>query len=135
MAESSVTFIGRLGGDVDLKFLSGGNTAVANFSLAHTPRKKEGNEWVDAGPTTWLSVKCFKAVAEGAADSLGRGDEVVVVGKLRTEEWIDKDTGGKRSKIVLLADTVAKSVKPRGGSQSASTNDGWGALSEDEPPF
>ncbi|OHT47943.1 single-stranded DNA-binding protein [Mycobacteroides chelonae] len=132
MSEATQQFIGRLGKEVDLKFSNNGK-ALGYFSLAHTPRKydKDRDEWSDAGETTWLPVKCFGKVAEGAADALAKGDEVIAVGKLRTESWDDKKTGEKVTRLFLIADFVGRSVVGKGGSKPA--NDSWGANDSDAP--
>lgn len=134
MSEGQQSFIGRLGKEVDLKFSTNGK-ALGYFSLAHTPRKydQDRNEWQDAGETTWLPVKCFGKAAEGAADALVKGDEVIAVGKLRTESWDDKKSGGKVSRLFLIADFVGKSVTAKAGSKPADS--GWGSADDSNAPF
>lgn len=48
------TFVGTLGGDVELKFTQAG-LAVASFNVATSKRVKDGDGWKD-GPTSW--VRC-----------------------------------------------------------------------------
>ena len=52
-----ITVKGNVGNDIDLKF-SKNNKAYATFSLAYTPRTKQGDQWVD-GDTTWFRVVQF----------------------------------------------------------------------------
>ena len=78
--EAYVNMTGYVGGDVELR---GTTAAVASFRLACTPRIRRGGDWVD-GETTWITVACFRKLAEHVAASVGKGDPVVVVGKLRT---------------------------------------------------
>lgn len=98
--DAHVQLTGNVGGDVEFR-----NTTVpvASFRLACTPRVKRGGDWVD-GHTTWLTVTCFRGLAEHVAGSLRRGDPVIVVGRLRTNVWA-KD-GVEHERLVLEATTV-----------------------------
>lgn len=121
MAEVNITINGNVVGDPELRFTPSG-AAVANFSVASTPRKydKNSGEWVD-GTTTFLKVNAWRELAEGAADALVKGDPVVVIGKL-TQRSYENNAGEKRTVFEVEADDIGKSVrlrKPRGESRSA----------------
>jgi single-strand DNA-binding protein len=49
--------------------------------------------------------------AENVADTIGKGDEVIIFGKAYTTSWQDKNTGEKRSRIEVTATKVAVSLK------------------------
>jgi len=91
---------GYVGGDVEYR-----NTTLAtgSFRLACTPRIRRAGDWTD-GETTWLTVTCFRSLAEHAASSIRKGDPVVVVGRLRTQVWL-KD-GLQQERTVLEALTI-----------------------------
>lgn len=55
-------------------------------------------------PTTWMTVKAFKTLANNVLQSLHKGDPVLVTGSLSTEEWTKE--GQKRSALVLEADGI-----------------------------
>ena len=59
---------------------------VASFRLAHTPRVRRNGEWADAA-TTWITVTCFRALAENVTASIHKGQPVLVAGRLRTNVW------------------------------------------------
>ena len=101
--DAYVQLTGNVGGAVE--FRTGRLTAVpiASFRLAHTPRIRRNGEWAD-GPTTWISVTCFRALAENVAKSLHRGQPVLVAGRLRTNVW-SKD-GVTYERLMLEAMTV-----------------------------
>lgn len=100
-----VTFEGRVVADPDLRFAQSG-MAVAKIRTVATSRKRQDDgTWVD-DKTCWLDVTCFRKQAENVAESITRGDLIVVTGRLQTEEWEDKDTQQKRSKITCVADSV-----------------------------
>jgi single-strand DNA-binding protein len=86
MNETYVTLVGWLGGNVSLRDAQG--VPVASFRVASTPRRfqKKTESWVD-GDTQWYSVNTWRALAENCADSLRRGDPVVVHGKLSAHTW------------------------------------------------
>jgi single-strand DNA-binding protein len=91
---------GYVGGDVEYR----NNTVpTASFRLACTPRIRRGGDWSD-GETTWLTITCFRSLAENAASSVRKGDPVVVIGRLRTQVWT-KD-GIQQERTVLEALTI-----------------------------
>jgi single-strand DNA-binding protein len=104
-----MTGTGRLTDDVALKFSANG-VAIASISLAFNARKRDdqGN-WVD-GDVYFVRGTAFKQMAECAAESLSRGMEVVVSGRLKTDQWEDKQTGEKRSAPSLLIDSIGPNL-------------------------
>lgn len=148
-----VTIVGNLTADVELKFTPQGK-AVAKFSVATAERfKNEKGEW-DSKNTTFWNIIVWDKQAEYVADSIGKGDEVIVFGKAYTTSWEDKKTGEKRSRMEVTATKVAVSLaravakvdrypyqKVAGKDnpwETASVNEGggWGTTpSDDIPPF
>jgi|LauGreDrversion4_1035100.scaffolds.fasta_scaffold424077_1 single-strand DNA-binding protein len=104
-----VTIVGNLTADVELKFTPQGK-AVAKFSVGTSERFKtpEGN-WDSKNPTFW-NIIVWDKQAEYVADSIGKGDEVIVFGKAYTTSWEDKKTGEKRSRMEVTATKVAVSL-------------------------
>ena len=104
-----VTIVGNLTADVELKFTPQGK-AVSKFSVATAERFKtpEGN-W-DSKNTTFWNIIVWDKQAEYVADSIGKGDEVIVFGKAYTTSWEDKKTGEKRSRMEVTATKVAVSL-------------------------
>lgn len=148
-----ITLEGRVVADPELRFGQSG-TPICRMRLVAADRRmnKQTNEWED-GDTLWMDVTCFKQLAENTVESVVKGDLVIVTGKIRTEEWDDKDTGGKRSKVSMIADTVSASLQfriiPHGEARQrtsapAPANQAYGAAApsaysqapqEEEPPF
>ncbi|MEJ7708186.1 MAG: single-stranded DNA-binding protein [Nocardioidaceae bacterium] len=104
MTDTVISIIGHIGTDVDHRKVGSG-TDLSTFRLATTPRRWDRNsrQYVD-GTTSWIAVQCWRILAQHVRDSLRRGDPVIVVGKLRTEEWT-KD-GARNSRFVLEATAV-----------------------------
>jgi single-strand DNA-binding protein len=128
--------------DPELRFASSG-VAVGRLRLVASDRRKnEAGDWEDAD-TLWIDCTCFKQLAENVAESVVKGDLLVVTGKIRTESWETQD-GEKRSKIAMIADTVSASMQfrqiPHGQKASRSSgrddDDPWGRGDQpEEPPF
>jgi single-strand DNA-binding protein len=111
--EAQVHITGYAGTEVE----SRGNGTVSAFRLACTPRIKTKSGWSD-GNTTWIEVACFRTLAQHVAQSVRKGDPVLVVGKLRTNVW-EKD-GQTHERLVLEADMVGHDLN-RGTSTSTTT--------------
>ena len=98
--EAYVHMTGYVGGDVEYR---NNTVATASFRLACTPRLRKAGDWTD-GETTWMTITCFRSLAENAAGSVRKGDPVIVVGRLRTSVWV-KD-GVQQERTVLEALTI-----------------------------
>lgn len=87
--DTMITLQGNVGGDVTLR--RAGDTPVANFRVAATPRRfhRQTQEWVD-GETQWYTVNAWRALGEHCDRSLHRGDPVVVHGRLSQRTYINK---------------------------------------------
>jgi single-strand DNA-binding protein len=162
--ETVITVVGNVTDDPELRFTPAG-AAVANFTVASTPRSfdRQSNEWKD-GDTLFLRCSVWRQAAENVAESLHRGNRVIVQGRLRQRSFETRE-GEKRTVIELEVDEVGPSLKfatakvsktTRGGgaggaggggfgggggqaddpwaSPPASAGGGDGGLSE-EPPF
>jgi single-strand DNA-binding protein len=109
MPDTHVAITGNLTDDPEVTFTPNG-TAVANFRLAVTPRVKDGEGWKD-GETSFFRITTWRDLATHLADSLGKGDRVIVLGQLRTRSWEDKTSGEKRSVVEVTAEEVGPSLK------------------------
>jgi single-strand DNA-binding protein len=87
---ASVTLIGHLGRDVELKSLSDG-TSVANFSLA-TSRKRRDSE-----TSTWWRCALFGKRGEALAQYLHKGDPVLIQGEPYLRTYTDKEGSERQS--------------------------------------
>lgn len=87
MNETMVTVIGNVTNDPTLRATSGG-TRVTSFRLAATERRydKSLGAWRD-GDTVFWGVSCWRALAEHVADSVTKGQPVMVFGRLRQRDY------------------------------------------------
>jgi single-strand DNA-binding protein len=143
VTDTNITIVGNLTADPDLKYVSG-DKAVANFTIASTPRKFDATtkEWVD-GDTLFMRASLWKEAAENAADSLRKGQRVIVTGRLKQRSY-EKD-GQTRSVVELEAEEIGPSLryataqvskKEFAGKGSKPAGDGWGSgFPDEQPPF
>jgi single-strand DNA-binding protein len=163
--ETIITVIGNLTDDPELKFTPSG-AAVANFTVASTPRTfdRQTNEWKD-GDALFLRCAAWRQLAENVAESLTKGQRVIVTGALRVRQY-ERQDGSKGTSVEMNVDEVGPSLKfatakttkatrssgggggfgggqpdpwsnqPSGGGQAPAA-DAWntGGGSTEEPPF
>jgi len=110
MADNTVTVVGNVTRDPELRFTNSGQ-ATASFGLAVNRRwqNRQTQEWEEQ--VSFFDVVCWREMAENVSESLTKGSRVVVTGRLEQRSWEDKNTGDKRSKIEIVADEVAPSLR------------------------
>ncbi|MCU1493890.1 MAG: single-strand binding protein [Acidimicrobiaceae bacterium] len=101
---SETTIVGNIGQDPELRFTQSGK-AICTLSVA--VNRKKGEEYV----SHWFDVTCWNELAENVAESLTKGMRVLVSGRLEQQTWEDKNGGGKRSKVIIIADEIAPSLR------------------------
>jgi len=69
--------------------------AITSFRLASSQRRfnRATKSWVD-GDTNWYTVTAFRALASNTAESVHKGDRVVISGRLRIRDWENTDRSG-----------------------------------------
>ncbi|PPG02704.1 single-stranded DNA-binding protein [Pseudoclavibacter sp. RFBI5] len=110
MANLPQTYVGNLTADPELRYTQNG-IAVANGTVAVNERvlDKQTNEWKD-GPTTFMRFSAWRELGEHAAQSFSKGQEVILVGKLSQNDFVDKE-GNKRTSYEVTADHLGASVR------------------------
>lgn len=103
--DNTITIVGNLTRDPELRFTPGG-AAVANFGVAWNLKGRDGAE----DKVSFFDVTCWRQLAENVSDSLTKGSRVVVHGRLDQRSWENQD-GERRSKVEIVADDVAPSLK------------------------
>lgn len=105
MSFNKIILVGNLGRDPELRHTTQGN-AVCTFSLATNERRKDaaagGGESKDV--TTWFRVSLWGRQAETAAQYLQKGRSVYIEGRLRVEEYTDKEGKPRHSLEVHATD-------------------------------
>jgi single-stranded DNA-binding protein len=84
-ADNHTTIVGNLADTPELRFTNTG-TPVTNLRVAVTQRVPQDGQWRD-GDTSFFKVNVWRGQAEHLAESLGKGDRVMVTGRLRQRSW------------------------------------------------
>ena len=126
MNETPITIVGNLTGDPVVRTTQSGRV-VTNFRVASTPRRynRESSSYEDSD-TLWMSVVCWQDIARNAAQSLKRGDPVVVFGRLASREYTKDEQ--RRVNFEVTADAIGHNLA-RGTSTFAKVNRSVGVSS------
>ena len=143
MSFNKITLVGNLGRDPELRYTPQG-TPVCSFTLATNERRKDrAGENQDV--TTWFRVTLWGRQAETASQYLSKGRPVYIEGRLRVEEWTDKD--GKQRHTLEVHATDMQFIGGRGdegassGSRTETSTSGRSEpaagddISDDDIPF
>ena len=100
---NKVILLGNITRDLELRFTPSG-TAICDLGLAMNRRwRNEAGQQQEA--TTFIDCRLWGRTADSAAKHLTKGAAVLIEGRLEQEEWLDKETGKKRRKTLVIADT------------------------------
>ncbi len=100
---NKVILIGNLTRDPEVRYSPQG-TPIANFSLAINRKYKAGDEQKEE--VSYFDIVVFGRQAETSSQYLSKGSAVLIDGRLQQRRWEDKETGQKRSKVEVVAETV-----------------------------
>ncbi len=146
---NKVILMGNLTRDPEVRYTTSG-TAVTEVGLAvnRTWFDKQANERREE--VTFVDVTLWGRTAEVAGEYLAKGRGVLIEGRLQLDQWDDKETGQKRSKLKVVGDSMTMlpsggggggGPRPAGASTQASTPDqggfepSGGGAPHDEVPF
>ncbi|MBQ8062300.1 MAG: single-stranded DNA-binding protein [Bacteroidales bacterium] len=140
MSLNKVMLIGNVGRDPEVRYLdgnnpNGGNTKVAQFTLATTERYRDRNGELREN-TEWHNIVAWRNSADVAEKFIRKGTQVYIEGKLRTRSWTDQ-TGNKRFTTEVTVDNLQllgkRSDNPAGPS-APSTSAGSGYQQQSYQP-
>ena len=133
--------MGNLTRDPELRYTQSGKPIAKlglavnrNFKTADGEKREE---------VTFVDVDVFGVTADNCGRYLKKGRPVLIEGRLKLDQWEDKNTGQKRSRLGVVADSVQfVGARPEtantGGTEEYSrpvTSDGSTSLPDDEVPF
>jgi single-strand DNA-binding protein len=115
---NKVILIGNLTRDPELRYTPKG-MAIAKIGLAvnRTWRNEAGETKEEV---TFVDVDVFGRTAENVGQYMRKGRPIMIEGRLRLDQWDDKQTGQKRSRLGVVAETVQFLGSPTGGGEGAS---------------
>ena len=99
---NKVILMGRLTRDPEVRFLSSG-TAVADIGIAVNRywRNQDGQQQEEVA---FVNVEAFGKQAETVGQYLKKGKPIFIEAHLKFDQWDDKQTGQKRSKLKVVLD-------------------------------
>lgn len=132
--DTQITVVGNIVADPELRYTPNG-AAVANFRVASTPRRydQQAGQFVDGEPL-FLTCNVWRQPAENVANSLNKGDRVIVTGRLRQRSYEDRN-GERRTVFEIEVEEVGPSLRfataeinkaYRGGGQGGNAGGGGG---------
>lgn len=137
---NSVTVVGRLTRDAELKYTNSG-TAITNMSIAVNRRVKSGDQWKDEA--SFFDVVLWGKLGEKLSQYLLKGKQIAISGELEQKRW-EKD-GQKRSKVEIKATSIQLlgasdgvnrgSAEPQQNNQQQNTPQNDQRSFEDDIPF
>ncbi len=106
---NSVTVVGNLTDDPDLRFTSGG-AAMARFGVAVNRRwqNRQSGQWEEEA--SFFNVVAWREMAENISNSLQKGQRVVVTGWLQQRNW-ENQQGEKRTSVEIQAEEIGPSLR------------------------
>jgi single-strand DNA-binding protein len=133
MATNSVTVIGNLVEDPELRFTQSG-VAMAKIRVAVNRRwRGQNDEWQEE--TSFFGGTLWREAAENAAESLTKGARVIITGSLEQRNW-ETQEGEKRSVVELRIDEMGPSLRWATASvqkTARSGGDDWGGGRQSVP--
>ena len=109
MVDNTVTIVGNLTADPEIRVTDGGAT-LAEIRIAQNKRKRNSDGSWEEGDPMFFQGTVWNDMAENAAASLQKGMRVVVVGRLNYRSWETQD-GQNRSLVDLSIDEIAPSLR------------------------
>jgi single-strand DNA-binding protein len=109
MADNSVTLVGNVTRDPELRYTAGGAAKVV-FGLAVNRRwqNKQTQEWEEQ--VSFFNVVAWREMAENVAESIAKGSRCVVTGRLEQRSW-ETENGEKRTVVEVNADDIGPSLR------------------------
>jgi len=101
---NSITITGNVTREPELRFTPAG-AALCEFGVAWNLRKQNGED-----EAMFFNVTCWRSLAENVAESIDKGDRVIVTGRLNWRSW-ETDAGEKRQVVDIQAEEVGPSLQ------------------------
>lgn len=122
---NKVFLLGNLTRDPDLRALPSGS-AVCEFGIAVNRRYTAANGQEVEEPC-FVDIVVWGRSAESCKQYLEKGSQVMIEGRLQLDQWEDRNGGGKRSRLRVIAEQVQfLSRRPAGDGQGYGDNQGYG---------
>lgn len=137
MIAAQLTIEGNVAVNPQLRYTPSG-VPVAEFVVLVNNRRKIAGEWKDDEPTRFR-ITAWEQLAENLAASVEVGDRLIVIGRLYTEGFLDRETDEKRTAQRMTAEAIGYSlrfhtVKAEKNARTRRWDEGQDPASPDEEP-
>jgi single-strand DNA-binding protein len=112
---NKVILLGNLTRDPEVRYTPNG-IAVASFAIAVNRKYKQGDETKEE--VSYIDIVVFGKQAESCGQYIGKGDSVLIDGRLQQRRWETED-GQKRNKLEVVAQSVNFMPKRSSAGQAA----------------
>jgi len=126
---NKVLLIGNLTRDPELRQTPKG-TAVAQFGIA-VNRTFRGEDGQSREEVTFVDLEAWGKQAETIAKFMTKGRPIFIEGRLKLDQWEDKNGGGKRSKLRVVVENFQFLGSRQGGEEGGG---GGGGFSQEREP-
>ncbi len=129
---NKVILVGRLTRDPEIRATNSGlKVAAIGFAVTNRKKNPQSQQWEDV--PMFIDVTAFDRANEGRGlastveQYCKKGSQIMIEGKLSLDTWEDKNGGGKRSKHLIIADTIqlldSRGSGPGGGDAGGGMDD------------
>lgn len=130
---NKVILVGNLTRDPQVRYTPGG-TAVAEIGLAVNRSWFDKNSNSRKEETTFVDVTLWGRTAEVVSEYLTKGRPVLIEGRLQLDQWDDKESGQKRSKLKVVGENMTMLGKNDGGGGQQGQHQGHGQYQQQQQP-
>src|SRR6202035_2952087 len=127
---NKVFLMGNLTRDPQLKYLPANNTPVVDFGLA-VNRRWKAPTGADREEVCLVDCSAFAKTAELINQYFTKGKPIFVEGRLKLDQWEDKQGGGKRSKLTVVVENF-QFIGARDGASPGAGGGGGGGYGESD---
>jgi len=127
---NKVILLGNLGRDPETRYTTGGD-AVTNLNIATSEQWKD-KSGEKQERTEWHNITAWGKLGEICGQYLKKGKLVYIEGSIRTDSWDDKETGVKKYRTEIVANTM-KMLDRRGDEGGGSQGGYGGGYNQSQP--
>lgn len=128
---NKVFLMGNITRDIELRHI-GGDQSVAHVGLA-VNRRYRTKDGENREETTFVDCEAWGRTAETMSKYLGKGKPVFIEGRLKLDQWQDKD-GGNRSKLKIVIESFQFVDSPNSGGGGGGGSGGGGRYQTTSAP-
>ena len=126
---NKVFLLGNLTRDPDFRGLPSGQS-VCTLGLA-VNRRFMNNNGQEQEESCFVDVSVWGKTAQNCRQYLSKGSQVMVEGRLRWESWEDRNGGGRRSRLSVVAENVQFMSRRSREESNGDNNGGYSAPGQD----